>query len=87
VDRTFWLAQAEKGFAVGHGDTELFTVKRREDAELIVHAVNSHETLLEALKEVMTTLVGVREGEPLYKIEGPLNRAHAAVAKAEGGVK
>jgi len=53
----------------------------KEDAEFIIQAVNAHDELVAALKELMPLLHG--EGNCLEFYEDEILKAEAALAKAE----
>jgi len=78
----WYISREENGITTIRGDKangRLFAVAdtlKREDAEFIVRAVNSHEALLEAAKEAIAC------GSISARVEDLLGKA---IAQAEGG--
>jgi len=54
------------------------------NANLIVRAVNNHERLLQALRELKGALENIHDGEPMaYSLAVAMDEAHAALKQVE----
>ncbi len=84
-DKSLGDREFGKGETMDGKNTPFSSIKR-EDAAFIVRAVNSHEELLFALKQLLEMV----EDRPRHKYEVPgtvgdrEKLAHKAIAKAEG---